>query len=53
MTMHIYAERKGYKLEHTKVRLSHDKIHAGDCEQYESETGMIDQIQAEISITVT
>ena len=50
MTMRMYAERKGYKLEHAEVRLRHDKIHAADCGQCETETGLIDQIQAEISI---
>ncbi len=50
MTMRMYADRKGFKLERAEVRLSHDKIHAADCEQCETETGKVDQIKAEISI---
>lgn len=51
MTMRMYADRKGYKLEHAEVRLSHDKIHADDCEHCETETGKVDQIKAEITIS--
>ena len=51
MTMRMYAERKGYKLEHAEVRLSHDKIHADDCENCETKSGKIDQIKAEITLT--
>ncbi len=50
MTMRMYADRKGYKLERAEVRLSHEKIHAEDCEQCESKEGRVDHIQAEISI---
>lgn len=51
MTMRMYAERKGYKLDRAEVRLSHDKVHADDCELCETETGKIDQITADITIT--
>ena len=51
MTMRMYAERKGYKLEHAEVRLSHDKIHAADCENCETKSGKIDQIKTEITLT--
>ena len=50
MTMPIYAVHKDYKLERAKVRISHDKIHAGGCEQCETETDMIDHVQADILI---
>ncbi|MBL4696940.1 MAG: alpha/beta fold hydrolase [Rhizobiaceae bacterium] len=51
MTMRMYAERKGYALEHAEVRLSHDKIYAKDCESCETKTGKIDQIKTEITLT--
>ncbi|NQV99030.1 MAG: OsmC family protein [Rhodospirillales bacterium] len=51
MTMRMYAERKGYKLERAEVRLRHDKVHAEDCQKCETKTGKVDQIRAEITIT--
>jgi len=51
MTMRMYADRKGYKLGRAEVRLSHDKIHAEDCEQCETETGKVDRIMTEITIS--
>ena len=32
MTIRLYAERKEIPLERVSVRLTHDKIHAKDCE---------------------
>ncbi|MBT3305017.1 MAG: alpha/beta fold hydrolase [Alphaproteobacteria bacterium] len=51
MTMRLYAERKGIALERASVTLRHDKIHADDCAECETENGMIDHIQTEIEIT--
>lgn len=51
MTMRMYAERKGYALESAEIRLSHDKIHADDCEHCETDSGKIDQIKTEITLT--
>ena len=51
MTMRMYAERKGYALEHAEVRLSHDKIYAKDCESCETKAGKIDQIKTEITLS--
>jgi putative redox protein len=50
MTLRMYAERKGLPLEKVSVTLSHDKIHAEDCENCETETGKIDRIQRQIDI---
>jgi putative redox protein len=33
------------------VRLRHEKIHASDCEQCETETGKLDRIDREIELT--
>jgi len=51
MTMRMYATRKGYDLERVQVRLSHEKTHAKDCEQCETENGKVDVIDTKISIT--
>ena len=44
MTVRMYAERKGLPLERVAVRLSHDKIHAQDCEDCETKEGKLDEI---------
>ncbi len=51
MTMRMYAERKGYRMERVQVRLSHDKIHAEDCAGCTTESGRVDRIKTEISIS--
>ena len=51
MTMRMYADRKGYKLDRAEVRLSHDKIHVDDCETCETEKGKVDQIKTDISLS--
>ena len=38
------------ELERVTVRMSHKKIHAKDCEDCESEKGMVDRIEREIVI---
>ncbi len=48
MTLRMYAERKGLALESVEVRLSHRRIHARDCEDCETEEGMLDEIQSQI-----
>ncbi len=48
MTLRMYAERKGLALESVEVRLSHRRIHAKDCEDCETEDGMLDEIQSKI-----
>jgi len=50
MTMRLYAERKSIALERASVTLRHDRIHADDCAECETENGMIDRIQTEIEI---
>jgi putative redox protein len=44
MTMRLYAERMALPLERVTVTLTHGKIHAEDCAECETETGMLDQI---------
>lgn len=50
MTMRLYAERKALPLERTTVTLRHNKIHAEDCAECETKTGMLDQIERVITM---
>lgn len=50
MTLRMYANRKNWPLESVSVELKHRKIHAEDCGECESESGMIDEIKREITI---
>ena len=47
MTMRRYADRKGWPLEATRVRLRHSRIHAEDCE---TEKGRIDRIAVQVGV---
>ncbi len=50
MTLRMYADKKKWPLESVTVTLSHRKVHAGDCEECESEKGLIDEMHREIEI---
>jgi len=50
MTLRMYADRKEWPLDETIVRLSHEKIHADDCENCETEEGRVDRIEREIEV---
>lgn len=50
MTVRMYANRKNLPLESIEVRLAHDRIHAEDCGECESETGMVDRIEKQIRL---
>jgi len=51
MTLQMYARQKEWPLEHVAVRLTHDKIHANDCEHCETQEGRIDRIERELELT--
>jgi putative redox protein len=51
MTVRMYAERKQWPLEGVQVSLSHAKVHAEDCAECETNRGMVDRIELEISFT--
>ncbi len=50
MTVRMYADRKGWPLESVTVRLEHDRIHAKDCEECETESSRIDRIGLELDL---
>ncbi len=43
MTIRMYARRKKYPLEHVSVDITHDKVHAQDCETCPVSESKIDQ----------
>jgi uncharacterized OsmC-like protein/alpha/beta superfamily hydrolase len=49
MTVRMYAERKGWGLRHTTVRLRHERVHAADCAGCETPTSLLDHIQRELT----
>ena len=50
MTIRLYADNKQLPLDRVTVRLSHNKIHATDCENCETKDGMIDRITRNITL---
>ena len=50
MTMRLYADRKSLPLDRVTVTLTHNKIHAEDCAECETRTGMLDRIDRAIGM---
>jgi uncharacterized OsmC-like protein len=50
MTVRMYAERKKWPLQNAHVTLRHAKIHAEDCADCETKTGMLDRIERVIRL---
>lgn len=50
MTLGMYARRKRWPLEAVRLRLTHAKIHARDCEDCERKVGKLDEIRCEIEL---
>jgi uncharacterized OsmC-like protein len=50
MTLRLYADRKKWPLSRVGVRLRHRKIHAEDCADCETKTGMLDRIERVIAL---
>jgi uncharacterized OsmC-like protein/esterase/lipase len=50
MTIRMYANRKKLNLDNVEVTLKHNRIHAKDCADCESETGSVDAIEKFITL---
>lgn len=50
MTLKLYADRKGWMLDRLETRLRHDRVHAEDCAECETRTGMVDRIERRITV---
>ena len=46
----MYARKKNWPLEGVDVRLTHDRIHASDCEACETEEGRVDRITKKVTV---
>jgi len=49
ITVRMYADRKQWPLESLELALSHERIHAEDCDDCESTSGMVDRITCQIT----
>ena len=50
MTLLMYARRTGWKLDRVHVELSHDRVHAKDCEECEQADGRVEVIRRHIRL---
>jgi len=50
MTLRLYAERKKWPLERATVTLNHNRIHAEDCADCETQAGMLDRIVRSVAL---
>ena len=51
MTLRMYAQRKKMALDKVSVRLSHQRVHAQDCADCQSDEGQISEIHRVIELT--
>jgi putative redox protein len=50
MTVRLYAQRKGWPLDDVTVNLSHDRVHAKDCQECETTEGKLGLIRRRVEI---
>lgn len=50
MTLRMYARRKGWPLEEVRVELTHERIHASDCESCEETEGYVERIRVLVHV---
>lgn len=51
MTLHLYARRKGWPLEHVEIRLRHQRQEVQDCEHCDREERFLDHVEKEIVLS--
>ena len=51
ITVRMYAARKGWPLDDVRVDLSHERVHAKDCEDCEAEDGQLSVIRRRVTFT--
>jgi putative redox protein len=44
ITLHMYAQRKGWPLERAEVNLRHERVHSKDCENCEDKMAKLSQV---------
>ena len=50
ITLRMYADRKGWPLQHVSVRLRHDRVHAKDCGDCTTSSGTLTRIRRGIRL---
>lgn len=50
ITVRMYADRKQWPLDRLELDLTHDRVHAKDCEDCEQEDGVISVIECKIRV---
>ena len=50
MTLQLYARRKEWPLEKVDIQLTHNRIHASDCDDCEQEEGFVEQIEVKLRV---
>ena len=51
VTLSLYCRHKGWALKAVSVRLSHDRVHAKDCEDCDKDdTGFIDRVTSDVHV---
>lgn len=50
ITVRMYADRKGWPLHETRIRLAHSRIHTEDCEECETAEGKVDRIEVDVDV---
>ncbi|WP_276496122.1 OsmC family protein [Pontibacter litorisediminis] len=51
ITLHMYAQRKGWPLERAEVSLRHERVHANDCQQCEEKEAKLNQVTKHLRLT--
>lgn len=51
ITLHMYAQRKGWPLERAEVSLRHERIHADDCQQCEEKEAKLTHVTKHLRLT--